>query len=99
MRCPACIEHQGWETADESKRREPADVCRRCYGSGREVRNEARRIRFRYNPRDMRIPYLVVVFASIKANFPTGAAYARQQEHHDRLGAVVLELRRRHILD
>lgn len=32
--CPACQRHPGWATADESKRREPGDVCRACYGSG-----------------------------------------------------------------
>lgn len=32
--CPACVAHPGWATADESKRSEPGDVCRACYGSG-----------------------------------------------------------------
>lgn len=32
--CPACAAHPGWATADESQRRDPADVCRACKGSG-----------------------------------------------------------------
>lgn len=33
-RCPACIDHPGWAHDDESRRREPADACRACFGSG-----------------------------------------------------------------
>jgi len=33
-RCAACIDHPGWAHGDESRRSEPGDVCRACYGSG-----------------------------------------------------------------
>lgn len=33
--CLACVEHPGWAHGDESRRRQPADVCRSCLGSGR----------------------------------------------------------------
>ena len=33
-RCPECIEHPGWAHGDVTRRQEPADVCRACYGSG-----------------------------------------------------------------
>lgn len=33
-RCPVCIEHPGWAHGDESRRGEPADTCRACFGSG-----------------------------------------------------------------
>jgi hypothetical protein len=34
--CSHCLAHPGWAHGDESQRREPADVCRACYGSGCE---------------------------------------------------------------
>lgn len=36
-RCLACIDHPGWAHGDESRRREPGDTCRHCYGSGTAV--------------------------------------------------------------
>lgn len=33
-RCPRCIGHPGWAHDDESRRREPDDVCPACFGSG-----------------------------------------------------------------
>lgn len=33
-RCPVCIDHPGWAHGDRSRRAEPLDVCRSCYGSG-----------------------------------------------------------------
>lgn len=32
--CPACLPHRGWAHSDESRRKEPRDVCRSCLGSG-----------------------------------------------------------------
>ena len=32
--CPACLPHLGWAHSDESRRKEPRDVCRSCLGSG-----------------------------------------------------------------
>lgn len=33
-RCPRCLGHPGWAHDDESRRREPDDVCLSCFGSG-----------------------------------------------------------------
>ena len=33
-RCYDCLDHPGWAHGDESRRREPDDVCRACLGSG-----------------------------------------------------------------
>lgn len=33
-RCPRCVGHPGWAHDDESRRREPDDICRSCFGSG-----------------------------------------------------------------
>lgn len=33
-RCPDCRDHPGWAHGDESRRREPRDVCKACLGSG-----------------------------------------------------------------
>jgi hypothetical protein len=35
-RCQQCIGHPGWAHADESRRREPDDLCPACKGSGVE---------------------------------------------------------------
>ena len=32
--CPDCLNHRGWAHGDESRRKEPRDVCRSCLGSG-----------------------------------------------------------------
>ena len=32
--CPDCLTHRGWSHGDESRRKEPRDVCRSCLGSG-----------------------------------------------------------------
>ena len=32
--CQDCVEHQGWSSADVLKRRQPADYCARCLGTG-----------------------------------------------------------------
>ena len=34
LACPECIEHPGWAHGDESRRKYPADYCKRCLGSG-----------------------------------------------------------------
>ena len=33
-RCQRCVDHPGWAHGDESRRREPEDVCPACFGSG-----------------------------------------------------------------
>lgn len=33
-RCLVCVEHPGWAHGDESRRSEPHDTCRACFGSG-----------------------------------------------------------------
>lgn len=32
--CPICIDNPGWAHDEEGSRREPADVCAACLGSG-----------------------------------------------------------------
>jgi hypothetical protein len=35
-RCVTCVAHPGWAHGNEAKRREPADICKDCLGSGLE---------------------------------------------------------------
>lgn len=34
--CQTCIEHPGWKTGALDQRRDPADICGDCLGSGRD---------------------------------------------------------------
>lgn len=44
-RCPRCIEHPGWAHGDESRRREPDDLCPACFGSGvRQMKSSSRNL-------------------------------------------------------
>lgn len=40
-RCNRCSNHPGWAHDDQSRRNEPEDVCRACFGSGVQQSKEA----------------------------------------------------------
>ena len=58
--CPTCADHPGWATDDPSQRRDPADVCRDCFGSGVDQRVEVgTRVRYRGSLKDQHGYYTV----------------------------------------
>ena len=44
-RCPFCIHHPGWATGNEAARHGTRDVCRKCLGSGVDLRHRERHAR------------------------------------------------------
>jgi hypothetical protein len=58
--CPTCLDHPGWASSDLSRRRDPHDVCRDCFGSGTDLRIEpGTRVRYRGSLTDQHGYYTV----------------------------------------